>query len=452
MSSKIKVAKFGGTSLGDAGAILRSARIAMDQNVNLVVVSAVGGVTNQLIEIKTRLKQNGAGDFDDLIESIEKTHMSILGEIEPAADAGFIYEATDRLKNLFRNYQDKDFGKVSDEVLASGEMLSSELMCAALKKLGGNTRLFDARDVIKTDSHHGLAHPDIKKISKLSSEVLIPILEESIAVTQGFIGQSEDGLTTTLGRGGSDYSAALFAEAINADELQIWTDVPGIATADPKIVKSAEKVHEITFQEAAELATAGAKILHSRTISPTRRANIPIYVGNSFSPETEGTRITKSVDKSPIIRAITIKPNQSIIRITAAEMAEQFGYLARILDVFSKYRIILDQISTSEITVAFAVDSEALSHKQLLSDLEELGDIKIENDVSAISLIGNNINSTPGLVNDIFNALESEGDKISVRMICQGASKHNICFFVLKSEGEKAVKKIHKEIIEGKKW
>lgn len=452
MSDKIKVAKFGGTSLGSAEAILRSAHIAMDHKANLIVVSAVGGITNRLIEIKSALKEKGNNNFDELIDHIEKTHLSILNGIDSSQNPEFIHEITGNLKSLCSNYREKDLREVSDEVLVSGEMLSSRLMRIALKKLGGSVELFDARDVIKTDSHHGLAKPDIDKIGRLSEELLIPILKESIVVTQGFIGQSEDGKTTTLGRGGSDYSAALFAEAINADELQIWTDVSGIATADPKIVKSAEKVHEITFQEAAELATAGAKILHSRTISPARRSNIPIYVGNSFAPDTEGTRVTKSVNDTPVIRAITIKPDQSIIRITAVEMAEQFGYLAKILDVFSKHRIILDQISTSEITVAFAVDNEVLSNKQLIRELEELGDIKIENNVSAISLIGNNINSTPGLVKDIFNALESEGDKISVRMICQGASKHNICFFVLESEGEKAIKKLHQEIIEGKKW
>lgn len=435
--------------MGSAEAIMRSAKIAIDQGAAVVVVSAVSGTTNMLVELKNLAKTKETKNIQSIINQITHRHKTILTELDPQGKDDFIEQAMQKLSENVLKVSSDNHRKIGDEILATGESISTKFMVLALNKLGKPAEFFDSKIVIKTDANYGMATPDIAKIKSEAEKNLVPLLNERVLVTQGFIGSTDDGSTATIGRGGSDYSAALFAEAVSADELQIWTDVGGIATTDPRLVPNARHLDAVTFQEAAELATAGAKILHSRTITPMRRANIPIYVGNSFNPETAGTKISASTDKIPIVRAIVIKKNQSIIRITTTDMAERFGYLANILGVFAKHKINLDQITTSEITVAFGVEDWVLEHKELLDELSQLGEVKIEDNVNAISLIGNNINSTPGLIRDIFTALEeSENDRISVRMICQGASKHNICFFVLASEGEKAVKKLHRELIE----
>ena len=437
--------------MGSATAIDRCAKIVIDQNAGLVVVSAVSGTTDLLLQLKKAAGLKQKAKSTKLIKKIESLHKSILKKLAPGHSSNFIVTIINELTENCIHPKGSDFGQIADKILAAGELISSRLMVEALRQRGKKSEFFDARRVMKTDDYHGKATPLPSAIKHNVKEKLLAKVDDKIIVTQGFIGSSIAGKTTTLGRGGGDYSAALLAEAVDAGELQIWTDVKGIAAADPKLVPRAKRLKYITFQEASELATAGAKILHPRTIVPTRRSGIPIYVGDSFNPSTKGTKIIASTSARPIVRAIVIKPTQSILRITTADMVEQFGYLAKILDVFAQHKIILDQISTSEITVAFGVEDEILAHKKLMEELSELGDIKIESNVNAISLIGNNINSTPSLISEIFSCLETGGDKISIRMICQGASKHNISFFVLASEGEKAIKKLYKTFIEGEK-
>lgn len=274
------------------------------------------------------------------------------------------------------------------------------------------------------------------------------LAEGKVIVTQGFIGRAPDSSTTTLGRGGSDYSAALFAEAIEADELQIWSDVAGVATADPRIVEGTRQIENLTFQEAAELATAGAKILYSKTITPMRRAGIPVFVGNTFKPEEKGTRISKTTTDKPLATAVALKPGQSLVTLTTERMAQEFGYLAKIFSIFAKHKISIDQISTSEISVAFTLDGHLSTHSKMLDELEKLGEVTIENGMSVVSLIGNEINNAPGLASKIFSCLETNDSKIAIRMICQGASKHNFCFLVEGKYGEESVKRLHKEFIE----
>ncbi|HEX5456004.1 MAG TPA: aspartate kinase [Candidatus Saccharimonadales bacterium] len=489
MSNKRTVAKFGGSSLKDAAAIRQSAKVAIDRNVSLVIVSATGGTTNQLIELADMLIKTPAVEAVRIVEEMKVRHLKIADELDlqPARkeelEALFvrlneltlslvgkdysavlkeIYPSTrhiyrQRIKDI-QNVLDFDLSdnpalkrqskQIYDHILSNGEQMSSILLAGAMEKAGRQTEIIDARKIISTDENHKYANPDEQKIKKQAEKILIPrFAEGKLLISQGFVGRAPDGSTTTLGRGGSDYSAALFAEAVNAKELQIWSDV-AVASADPRIVKDVKHVASLTFQEAAELATSGAKILYSKTITPMRRANIPVYVGNTFKPKEPGTRIEKTNSRKPLVTAVVVKPGQSVVTLTTELMAQQFGYMARVFNVFAQNKVSVDQVSTSEISIAFTLDNGLSGQDKLLADLERLGEVSVEDGFSIVSLIGNDINNTPGLVSKIFSCLETKDSKIAIRMISQGASKHNFCFLVADKHGRESVIRLHKQFIE----
>ena len=489
MSDKIIVAKFGGTSLASADAIRQSADVAKKNNASIVVVSATAGTTNELHAIAENLAASPSVESVKQIKSLKSKHDKIAKDLKLSLaskdnlDELFAHlnnialsiiarDYTSVLKELYTSKRHvyrqriKDIPrgfdislqtskplkryskKISDHILSYGEFISSILMSDALSKIGANVEIVDARQVLKTDANHRYATPLTDEISIRAKKVIGPKLKKRMIVTQGFIGLAPDGSTTTLGRGGSDYSAALLAEAIDADELQIWSDVAGVATADPRIVKSAEKISHLTFQEAAELAMAGAKILYPKTITPARRSKIPVYVGNTFKPNIKGTRIEKSTSRKPLITAVALKTKQSLVTLTSEQMAQEFGYMSRVFEIFSDHKLSINQISTSEIAVAFTLDGYISSHEKMLDELNEMGEVTIENGMSVVSLIGNQINNTPGLASKIFSCLETEDSKIAIRMICQGASKHNFCFVVEGKHGEESIRKLHKHFIE----
>ncbi|MEI8347865.1 MAG: aspartate kinase, partial [Pseudomonadota bacterium] len=265
--------------------------------------------------------------------------------------------------------------------------------------------------------------------------------------TQGYIGQTAEGANTTLGRGGSDYSAALVAEAVSADILEIWTDVAGIATTDPRICPNAAPISEISFSEASELATFGAKILHPATLAPALRSGIPVYVGSSYEPAKEGTWVRKETVSAPLIRAMAVRRNQVLLTISTPKMLQAHGFLAAIFKIFSEHKISVDAITTSEISVAMTLNDASQLTKNLIKDLSDIGDVKVEEGLSLVSIIGNNILHTAGLGKKIFSTLE----EINIRMICLGASVHNLCFLVNNGDGDKAIKKLHHVFIESER-
>ena len=451
MSKGSIIAKFGGTSLADAAAISQAAKVAADNGAALVVVSAVAGTTNRLVALTEALLAPEAAKAEALLVEITAGHRKIAEELEAGPEVqAELDELFDGLRLVTARLQpgDKERRTV-DHILSFGELLSSKLMQLAIERQGRAAGLVDAREVIKTDDTFGHATPLIEEIRERAGRLLAPQLgPQSIVVTQGFIGSAADGATTTLGRGGSDYSAALLAEALGAGLLQIWTDVAGIASTDPRIVEAARPIEQMTLQEAAELATAGAKVLYPKTITPLRRANIPLYVGNTFEPGAGGTTIVTDTEHRPRVRAIALKRNQCLLSLTNPEMAYQFGYLARAFEVFADFKVSIDQISTSEITVAVVMEHGALTDGRLQRRLEAMGEVTIEKGLSVISVIGNDVNNAPGLAQDIFGTLKSEGDRISIRMICQGASRHNFCFLVADKYGTSTVQRLHQEFIE----
>ncbi|WP_417335119.1 lysine-sensitive aspartokinase 3 [Halobacteriovorax marinus] len=448
--SKLIVAKFGGSSMADAVAMKRSANVAFEHRANLITVSATFGTTNNLIKLSKLALESSWDDCESLIGEIVEKHHSIAKDLglEDLSELNKLLEEARTIAkgvNLLRDCSAKAF----DTIQSLGERMSSLLFSKALSDTWNAVETktvenFDVRKVLRTDDQFGKAQPLVKEIRNLCNEHLkLCKSNEVVYVTQGFIGQSEDGHTTTLGRGGSDYSAALLAEGIGADILQIWTDVAGIATTDPRIVPSAKLMSEITFSEAAELATFGAKILHPTTLTPALREDISVYVGSSYEPHALGTWIKKECDEAPLIRAMALKKDQSLLTLSTPKMLHSHGFLYEIFKIFNQYKVSVDSITTSEISVSLTIEDSTLLNKKLIAELETLATVKIEEKLCLVSLIGNNINHTAGLATRIFNSL---GD-INVRMICLGASKHNFCFLVDEKRANEAVVKLHEHFI-----
>ncbi len=439
--------------MGNAESMVRSAEIAIKQAANLIVVSATSGTTNALIELAHTAEKKNWADAEVILTAIKTSHLKIATELN-TSDSTFetIHALIAELESLSRGiHLLKDCSpKAFDYIQSFGERLSSVVFTEALRicsnKLNStkSIRWLDARTVIKTDDQFSKARPLTDKIILLAAEVVVPFIRKNVVfVTQGFIGETLDGKTTTLGRGGSDYSAAIFAEAIAADTLEIWTDVPGIATTDPRLCADAKSLKEISFQEASELATFGAKVLHPATLIPAMRKNIPVFVGSSFDSSQSGTWVRKEVTEWPLVRALALRKKQILVTLSTPEMLHSHGFLFGIFKIFNDHKVSIDAITTSEISVSLTLDDSTLLNKKLIEDLAKTADVQIEDNLALVSLIGNNINHTPGLANKIFGAIAD----INVRMICLGASKHNFCFLVKEDDGASVVQKLHRQFI-----
>lgn len=453
MQEKIVVSKFGGTSMGDAECMRRSAEVAFKQNSKVIVVSATSGTTNDLIELASTAEKNTWDQAQVILTKIKTKHLKIARELDmPPMRIDGLNQLFEELESMSRGvHLLKDCSyKALDSIQSIGERLSSLLFTEAMnlvlqkEKSAKTAKWLDARDFIITDNQFSKARPIITEIKNLCEQSLSQSkTKNEIFVTQGFIGKTKDGMTTTLGRGGSDYSAALFAEGLAADFLEIWTDVAGIATTDPRVCKDAQPIPEISFKEASELATFGAKILHPATLLPAIRAGIPVFVGSSFNPEHGGTWVKKDVADAPLVRAIALRKKQILVTLSTPEMLYSHGFLFQIFKVFNDHKVSIDAITTSEISVSLTLDDSTLLNRDLISDLEKIADVQVEENLSLVSLIGNNINHTAGLAKNIFESISD----INVRMICLGASKHNFCFMIAEDKGSDVVNRLHKTFI-----
>lgn len=443
------VAKFGGTSVADYDAMLRCANIiTSDSAIRIVVVSASSGVTNYLVRLsKGNLPTN---ERDAIIQHISDIEFQILKKVGNKPE---LAQALEHLVNELKTVaQDADLATspaLQDEILSFGERMSSLLFSEVLRLRGIHAINFDVRQVLKTDSLHGKATPDIKLIKHQAETLINPELDHSVFVTQGFIGSNASGNTTTLGRGGSDYSAALLAEAVGVSALQIWTDVDGIYTTDPRLTSAARPIPEISFDEAAEMATFGAKILHPATLVPAMRSNIRVFVGSSREPNKGGTWIAWKTEHKPSYRAIALRKEQILLTLKSPDMLHATGFLAQVFSLLAKHRISVDLITTSEISVALTLDEPTtgntrLINQQLLDELNAIGEVKIEDNLSLIAVIGNHLQATHGVGGDVLSALE----KYNLRMICHGASAHNVCFLVKSEEAPGIVEHLHSYLFE----
>nr|WP_249114739.1 lysine-sensitive aspartokinase 3 [Vibrio parahaemolyticus] len=423
--------------------------IENNPNTRLVVSSACSGVTNILVELA-----NGVQDQEhraELLKNLAEIHDSILAQLEDATEASSeVYGILDTVTSLAEAASIQANTKLTDHLVACGELMSTHILAQLMRERGINAVRFDIREVLRTDDNFGRAEPNVEAITQLAQEKLIPLCLDSVVITQGFIGSDEEGNTTTLGRGGSDYSAALIAEGVKASGLEIWTDVPGIYTTDPRIAPKASPIPEISFSEASEMANFGAKILHPSTLVPALRHDIPVFVGSSKEPEKGGTWIRHQVESSPLFRALALRCNQTMVTLRSANMFHAYGFLAKVFEILAKHKISVDLITTSEISVSLTLDQTDTSGgapqlpQAAREELEELCKVEVEHELCLVALIGNKMSERKGYAKQVFGTLED----LNLRMICYGASPHNLCFLVNESVAKQAIQKLHTELFE----
>ena len=442
------VMKFGGTSVEDAAAIDRIAGIVKGRLAEqpYVVVSAMSKVTDTLLAMAAAA---GNGDRDkalDLCRQVRERHFDTAGEL---LGTGLYTELHSELQSEFDSLEQLLRGicavgeltpRTSDYVVSFGERLSSIIITAAFAARDLPATLVDARQVMVTDGQHGRAIPQVEEINeRLQLHVQPLIVDRRVPVMGGFIGSTREGITTTIGRGGSDFSAALVGAGLNAERIEIWTDVDGMKTTDPRICPDAHRIKVISFNEAAELAYFGAKVLHPSTVLPAVEKNIPVLVLNSRNPTNEGTRILAHTPKSKsLFKAIAAKQRITIIEIVAARMLMAHGFLEKVFEIFARHRCAVDIVSTSEVSISVTVDSnEAIP--AIAADLEKLAYVKFSGRMAIICMVGESIRERPGVAAQVFDAMKD----INVRMISQGASELNMSFVIDEADVPGAIQRLH---------
>ena len=428
------VAKFGGTSVADAAAIKRTATIiaARRERNPVVVVSALSGTTNVLL---AAAEQSSAGKLVAAIAQIEglrERHLRVVSDLLGVGEvASDIAEETsalfDELAHLAEALSVLGHAtpRAIDAFASMGEQLSAPIVAAGFAHHGIDAVWVDARTVVRTDSTFGRAEPMTDAIAAAARETLLPhVRENRVPVIGGYIGSDAHRVTTTLGRGGSDYSASLIGSAMDAEAIEIWTDVDGMLTADPRVVHSARLIEHIRFDEAAELASFGAKVLHPSTIAPAVRRGIPVYVFNSLKPEGRGTRITFDAPRSPV-RAIAGKSNVVVVKVGSPRMLARPGALRAIFEVFERNRTSVDVVATSEVSVSLTVDDD--QHLDaVLAELRVLGDVGVERGRGIVALVGAALGESTAAM---AKALHAIGD-VRLHMLSLSATGINLTLIV----------------------
>ena len=445
------VMKFGGTSVEDPAAIERTAsivagRVSMGKH-PVVVVSAMAKVTDQLLRCAAAASsgdRTGALAISSRLRARHRdTAAALVKNPKNAAELiTWIDQKYDQLDEVLRGLAAilELTPRISDLIVSYGERVSSRMIAAAFSERGMDATHVDARNVVLTDSQFQKAVPIDAAIEKRANEKIRPLLDEGkVPVMGGFIASNEAGITTTLGRGGSDFTGALIGGALAADAIEIWTDVDGIMSADPRVCPDALRVKIISFEEAAELAYFGAKVLHPPTILPAVKKNIPVLVLNSRNPSNEGTRIISLAPhcKSPF-KSIAVKKKLSIIDVVASRMLMTHGYLKAIFDIFDKHQTAVDMVSTSEVSVSLTVDSNE-KLPMIAADLSKLADVKYEGKKALVCMVGEDIRGQNGMAAQVFTAIRH----INVRMISQGASEINMSFMIDEEDADEAVRSLH---------
>lgn len=435
------VMKFGGTSVGTPASIQNVYKIVADRldQTPIVVVSAVGGVTDLLLEA-SQAALKGKISIDKILQKHNKIvdELNLDGKtIEP------LHEELIQLLNGIKMIREIS-PKTSDYLVSFGERISCQLVSAYFEQKGMRSKPHFAFDIgMETDSNFQEAQPTteaFEKIRKHLSKI------DYVPVVTGFIGKNENGEITTLGRGGSDYSAAIIGAAVQSKEIQIWTDVDGILTTDPRVVKQAQNIPMISFTEAAELAYFGAKVLHPKTIRPAMDKNIPVVVKNTSNHSHSGTRILKNVPKTKgSIKAFSVKKDISLINIYSLGMLDAFGFLSKIFAIFAKYEVVVDVVTTSEVSVSVTVKHTS-KIEAVLEELSEFAQVKVEHQKAIVCAVGEGMRNEIGLAGRLFSVLGQQ--EISIQMISQGSSEVNITFVIQESQAEKAIQALHAEFFE----
>jgi len=441
--------KFGGTSVGDVAAFERVIHVVSSQieRQPVVVVSAMTKVTDALLAaFETARRGDAAVAFESLEPHFER-HIGVktqfIGEAENAFDQELEY-AREEISDLLVRVQRRSLPlpMLKDAIVSYGEQLSSRLLSEVLKSRGVNARQVDSRRLIVTDDEFGGATPVEDETDEIVRLELGPMISGGeVPVMGGFIAGNRAGETTTLGRGGSDFSAAIVAAALNARELQIWTDVTGVMTCDPRICSDAATIPVLSYEEAAELAYFGAKVLHPKTIKPAVDTNIPVRVCNTFEPDAVGTMVVAESGETPTkIKSIAHKKDITVLRITSARMLGAYGFMSALFQIFERFRTAIDVISTSEVSVALTLDNTAELDK-IVNELKRLGDVEVESGYAVICVVGEGLRASKGLAASIFAAIED----VNVALISHGASSVNLTFVIKEEYSADVIRKLHEE-------
>jgi aspartate kinase len=452
------VMKFGGTSVQNAAAMRQVAEIVRGKlgQQPVVVVSAMSKVTDALLKV-SRLAQSRQME-EALIQTrqLKERHLGVARDLLENKDRGvpqkyalksveaILHERFNEIENLARSVA--TLGELTprtmDAIVAYGERLSSLLVTACFCVEGMAGELVDSRQFILTDDRFTSAAPLMEEIHSRTPAILNPLLQQNkVPVAQGFIGSTRDGITTTIGRGGSDYSGALIGAALRAEAIEIWTDVDGMMTTDPRIVKEARRIRLISFDEAAELSYFGAKVLHPATVLPAIELKIPVYIFNTKNPACEGTKIVADPQPSTnLIKGIAFKRKVTIVNITSTRMLNAHGFLRTLFEVFERHQTSVDVVTTSEVSVTVTLDStdrlEAIQR-----DLSSFGEVRVEADKAIVCVVGDNLKYKPGVAARLFRAINT----INIKMISQGSSEINVTFVIDDGEVEKAARLLNDE-------
>jgi len=443
------VMKFGGTSVEDARAIERSANIVKNrlQDQPVVVVSAMAKVTDQLLAMG---RAAGSGDRESALKlsrALRERHYNTAGEL---LGTGVFTQFHSELEAEFDALDELLRGiaavgeltpRTMDVVAAYGELLSSRIIAAAFSGRGMDASLVDSRECIVTDNNHTRAAPLVEETNQQLKSRVKPLLDTGrVPVMGGFMGATRAGVTTTIGRGGSDFSASIVGAGLDAERIEIWTDVDGMMTTDPNICPDARRIRVISFDEAAELAYFGAKVLHPATVLPAIQKNIPVYILNSRNADCEGTRIqARAPHCRNFFKAIAAKKRITIVDVAAPRMLLAHGFLRAIFEAFDRHRVPVDVVSTSEVSVSLTVDSNE-SIPALASDLAKLADVKYEGRKAIVCLVGENLRETPGIAARVFGELSD----VKIRMISQGASEINLTFVIEEDDVPEVIRRLHR--------
>jgi aspartate kinase len=443
------VMKFGGTSVESATAIERVASIVRERldRKPIVVVSAMGKTTNKLLALAQTAIHGQRDEYIRQLHDLRDFHSREARQVVPLAQRAELdrilddqfQEMTELVKGL------AVLGELTprsiDAISSYGERLSSYIVSLAFEHYGVPSVHVDSRSVIVTDNRHTQAAPILADTYNRLASTVAPLAQQRVVVMGGFIGSTLEGVTTTLGRGGSDFTASIVGAGVNAEEIQIWTDVDGMLTADPTILSGGHRVKIISFAEAAELAYFGAKVLHPATVIPAIERNIPVLILNSRRPSVPGTRIVaEAVQGSNAVKSIACKRKITLVNIHSTRMFMAHGFLRRVFEIFDRYETPVDMIATSEVSVSLTIDNPAHLEK-IVSEISEFSQVRTEPDQVIVCLVGENIRHTPGVAARAFGAVAD----LNIRMISQGASLLNLSFVVAEQDVKPAVEALHRE-------
>ncbi|MFA6675981.1 MAG: aspartate kinase [Bacteroidales bacterium] len=447
----MRVMKFGGTSVQNAEAVERLINIVkgkLEQSLTpIIVVSALSGVTNDLYEISNLAIDGFYPQAKEIIDHIEKRHLEMCKELA-VKNTQQVLSICQDLKELVRIVS--VLGELSERskarIISTGEILSSNVISLALNAAGVKTSLIDSKKLIITDQNYLKAEPNFDAIQKQAPDIIGKALKNHDAViTQGFQSASENHEITVLGRGGSDYTASLLGMAINADEIEIWTDVDGVHTTDPRRVSKTHSIKSISFEEAAEMAQLGAKVLHPLTIQPALMKNIPVRVMNSLKPDLEGTLILPGENIKAGVKSISCKENIVVVNIFTPKMINTFGFLNKIFEIFNSKGVSVDLISTSEANVSVTIDSGE-NWTSVIDELSQFAVVNVEKDKAQVSVVGKEIFTVKEICSRIFGCLS----EYNISMISAGASSINVSFVTERSKLNNVIQSLHNEFFDKK--